>query len=431
MAEQAHGDDDRDESVVARSFVVRALLEDETRTGASAGSRPGAAPSRWHGFVTDAQTGARSVWRRPSDVSRFIERRLAEDDSRIATGASEPAGVGPVRLGGLAMAGPALTDVVADMLATLGDRLPAPVPAVPVPNVTIERVAEKLIGLGNHAGSQPASPIGTRTLRGGRLDARVRFQLWAGSPPAVDSAMQSVHSTLLDDSEELRALGFLKLKAAGTTLAEHVETIPAWRKASSFDVLYEYSYTDTDDAASLIVSIPVTTDSGQPDAPQRELSSVVDEVIRWDNEAAPPLVVRGPAAISRISALTFVPGPPLAGTVTFARTSGTGAPATSFADFDTFLAAISGASPTHSDADLTLPPAAALVALGLPVGSLSLGDWDIDGTVDDYTGTDRRIDAPIALASAAERFELRYTPPAGPATGLNQTAVIYLRVNQP
>lgn len=424
MSEDTQGDDGG-VSVVARSFVVRALLEGHEPgpvaepLGAGA-RRAGVVPSRWHGFITDTQTGVRSAWRRPTDVVRFIERMLAADS----------AGNGP-GTGGPAVAGPPLTDVVADMLAMLGARLPAPVPAVPVPNVTLERVAEKLVGLGNHRGAEPTAPLGSRTLRGGRLDARVRFQLWASLPSAVDTAMQTLHTTLLDDSVELRAAGFLKLAAAGTTLAEHVDTIPAWRKASSFDVLYEYRYTDTDDAASLIARIPVTTDHGQPLGPNREQETVTDRLVRWDDEGAAPLVMRGPAVVTGIAALASVPGPALGGTVTFRRTSGSGAPTTPFADLDAFLAATAGPAPAQTDAHLTLAPAAALAALGPPTPGPSMGDWDTDGTTDAYTGTDRRLDAPIVLASAADRFEIRYTPPPGPATGLDQTAVVYLRVGPP
>ncbi|HEX7806414.1 MAG TPA: hypothetical protein VF413_09625 [Cellulomonas sp.] len=422
MSEHASRADDTDVSVVARSFVVRALLEGDTSASAAAAG--------WHGFVTDTQTGVRTAWRRPSEVARFMDRLLVEQSARLA---AEPAGA-RFALGGLAVAGPALTDVVTDMLAVLGERLPVPapaVPAVPDPNVTLERVAEKLVGLGNQRGTDPTGPLGARTLRGGRLDARVRFQVWAGTAPAADAAMQTLHTTLLDDADELRAAGFLKLAAAGTTLAEPVDTIPAWRKATSFDVLYEYQYVDEDDAASLIARIPVTTDPEVAGSPAREVGTVVDELVRWDQEGAPTLVVHGPAAVTRIAALTFVPGPALAGTVTFRRTSGGGAPVTAFGDLDAFLAATGGDTPTHTDAEVALAPADAFTALGPAAPGPTLGDWDTDGTPDVYTGVDRRLDAPVRLAHPADRFEIAYAPPPGPATGLDQTAVVYLRVNPP
>ena len=47
---------------------------------------------------------------------------------------------------------------------------------------------------------------------------------------------------------------------------------------------------------------------------------------------------------------------------------------------------------------------------------------------DDYVGHDRLLDEPIVLATRDDRLEISYTPPPGPATGLDQTAVVYLRV---
>lgn len=439
MSNQPQQDDGGDPPVVARSFLVRALLEDDGR--------------RWHGIVTDVETGARREWRRPGDVGRFVNRQLAAvgpadaasaprflTDVRDRVGPAVPGSPGPPLPAGrplrarpaplgLTMSAPTFTDVVTDMLAVLTTRLPATPPAMPDPNVTLEHVAEKAAGLGTHIGTERTEALGELPLRGGRLDARVRFQLWAASPGDVDAAMLSLHETLLDDSQDLFAAGFLRFAADGTTLAEHVATIPAWRKTSSYTVLYEYRYTDDDAADSLIARIPVRTEHGEEAAPTSETQTLTDELVRWDEEAAPPLVVRGPATIDHLSALAWVPGATPGGTVTFRRTSG-GAP-TAFADLDTFLAATTGADPTHTDAEVLLAPAGALAALGTPVPGPSLGDWDTDGTVDAYTGRDRRLDPPIVLASAADRFEIRYTPPAGPAPGLDQTAVVYLRAGRP
>ena len=386
-------------AVVARSFLVRALLEEE--------------PRGWRGLVTDVQTGLRREWRRPGDVARFIDRQLGVGGPLLT--ASEAI-----------MPAPTLTDVVTDMLAVLSTRLPADPPAVPVGNVTLEEVSERRAGLGEHIGTERTPALGELTLRGGRLAAQVRFQLWAGTPADVDAAMLTLHETLLDDAEELYGAGFLRLASAGTTLAEHVASIPAWRKTSSYAVLYEYRYTADDDAASLIARIPVTSAVGDDAAPVTETDTITDAMVRWDDEGAGPLVVRGPGAVARISVLAWVPGPLLGGTVTFRRRSGA-APPTDFADLDAFLAATTGAAPAHRDAQVTITPADAFAALGPPVPGPSLGDWDTDGTVDAYSGADRRLAPPIALASAADRFEIRYSPP-GPGPGLDQTAVVYLRV---
>ncbi|MBZ2199666.1 hypothetical protein [Occultella gossypii] len=395
-------------NLVARSFLVRALLEDAT----------GAGP-RWHGIVTDVQTGTRTGWHHSGEIARAVDLALTSDVGPGADGLDVPAV-------GADVSAPTLTDVVTAMLGVLGARLPAPLPGVPDSNVTIEQVTAKPVGLGDHIGTEGAPALGTRTLRGGRLDARVRFQLWAGSSPEVDAAVLDLQSTLLDDRDALRAEGFLRFAASQTTIAEHIPVVPAWRKASSYDVLYEYRYTADDDADSLIARIPVTTGHGDEAAPTNEAQTIVDELRRWDDEGAPALTVTGPTAVGTIAAIAYVPGPALGGTVTFARSSGAGP--TAFADLDGFLTAAGGAVPTHRDATVTLTPAAALAALGPAVPGPDLGDWDTDGTVDAYSGAARRLTTPILLA-AGERFEITYTPP-GASPGLDQTAVVYLRLSR-
>jgi hypothetical protein len=60
---------------------------------------------------------------------------------------------------------------------------------------------------------------------------------------------------------------------------------------------------------------------------------------------------------------------------------------------------------------------------------LELGDWNLDGTLDQYAGHDLRLGAAIVLPTPQDRLTIGYAPQAGPGTGLDQTAVVYLRVN--
>ncbi|WP_157357406.1 hypothetical protein [Amycolatopsis nigrescens] len=395
----SHGDTTSD-SVLAHSFVVRALREPEAAPG-------------WHGFVTDVETGERRPWHRAFELARFIEDQLA--------------------VPGAGMTGPALTDVVGEMLAVLGARLPGPLPTLPEPNVTLERVAEKLVGIGNHRGTESTGTLGTRTVRGGRLDARVRFQIWGGTASAVDTAVLTLHSDLLDDRDVLRGLGFLKLNASGTTLAEHVDPVGGWRKTTSFDALYEYSYVDSSDADSLITRIQLTTDPERAGGPGRERETETDSIIRWDSENAPPLVITGPMRVDRITALAFDPGPPIGGQVrllALRSMDGTGGPIVHLPDLATFLAATGGAHPAEANADVTLTPAELFTQLGAAGPGLDLGDWNTDGVVDSYAGFDRPLDQPIVLPTWSDRLICSYLPP-GPGAGLDQTAVVYLRVNSP
>jgi len=390
--------------VVVHSFVVRALPDQDAES------------QGWHGVVTDIATGERAVWRRSSDVARFIDRRLGEH---------------ALRLQGAAMAGPDLTTVLTDMLAVLSARLPLPPPALPDPNVTLERIAERLVGLGNQRGTEVTHSLGLRTLRGGRLDARVRFQLWGATAPDVDTAILTLQSDLLEDRDVLRQAGFVRFNAAETTLAERVDSVNGWRKTTSFDVLYEYQYVDTDDADSLIVRIPVTLDPERVNSPDRELQTLTDEMVRWDNEVAPPLRIHGPATVRRLSALVFVPGPQLGGQVVVARSSSPAGPVTHLPDLAGFLQATSGSAPITTDADVTLTPAGFFAGLGLSGDALALGDWDQDGSTDSYTGFDRRLDEPLELRTSGDLLTVTFRSPPGPSTALDQTAVVYLRVNTP
>lgn len=398
--------------VAARSFLVRALLERDARD----------APPTWHGFVTDAESGERRGWRRTKEVSRFIERHLATGPGRSVR----------LEIAGDVMAGPSLTGVVRDMLTKLGDGRLHPDATLPDPNVTLERVGERLVGLGNQRGSEPTTSLGTRTLRGGRLEARARFQLWGATAPDVDTAVLTLHTDLLDDREELRQEGFLRLSAADTTLAEHVDSADAWRKATSFDVLYEYAYPDPDDADSLISRILVTTDPETVGSHGREQSTLSDHVVRWDEDLAEPLDLGGPLTVHRISALVHELGPAVGGTVTVLRSvHESPGPIAVHADLDAFLDAVAGDGPGQSSDQVTMAPADLWTALGPTGDVLELGDLTVDGTPDAYAGFDRPVSPPLVLATSADRLSISYTPPPGPATGLDQTAVIYLRVNAP
>jgi hypothetical protein len=403
-------DGDDEDVVLARSFVVRALLE----------PLDGGRGVGWHGIVTDAETGRRARWERPEDIGRIVGRALHAGGGEAAVGLA-------IRLGGVRVAGPALTDVVADMLGALGTRLPAPVVALPAHNVTLESVRERTAGLGSFRGDEPAGPLGTRTLRGARLDAQVRFQVWGTGPSDVDAALLAVQTAVLDDADELRAEGFLRLVASGATLAEEETSVPAWRKTGTFDVLYEYTFVDDDDAASLIARIPVGASVDTAPA-TTESETVTGAMVRWDEEGAPALAVHGPGTFVRLSALAFDAGAALGGTVTLTRTSGSGAPVLHLPDLDTFLAQTTGTAPALTDADVTGDPATFLAALGAPAPGVTLGDWNTDGVLDAYAAHDRRFDEPLVLRTAADRLTLTYTSGAGP--GLDHSAVVYLRFEQ-
>ncbi|HEX2028744.1 MAG TPA: hypothetical protein VHF25_12190 [Nitriliruptorales bacterium] len=396
-------DSDLEGFVAIRSFVVRAILERDDDEPA------------WHGSITEVFTGARRQWRRTGEIGRFIDQRLAATAVSAAVSVDE----------GIAMAAPPLTDVVSGMLALLAARLPTPTPGVPEPNVTLERVDERLVGIGNRLGSERTTSLGVHALKGGRLEAVVRFQLWAGSADDIDDAVLALHTNILQDREQLRADGFLKLDASRTTVAEHLEAAGAWRKTASYDLLYEYRYRDTEEADSLIARIPVTTSIDTPGSVPVTVT-VTDEMVRWDDETSPALVLRGPLALRRISALAFMPGAAPGGAVTVRRTrDGAAGPPVSFPDLASLLQAVGGDDPAEDHAEVALTPSELLTGIGAVTGETELGDWDTDGTPDSYSQFDRTVDPAVRLTDPRDRFEITYSTTGG----LDQQAVVYLRIN--
>lgn len=391
-----------------RSFVVRAFLDRHEDQGRS-----------WRGQVTNVTTGLRRSWNRTDQIGPFIESVLADT--------AGPEGGSTTEIGEL-MAAPAMTDVINGMLAALEARLPAPSPPLPAPNVTVERIKESLVGLGRFRGSDRQGSIGLQTLRGVRLDARVRFQLWGSDPSDVDAAVVILHGTMLDAGEQLRLDGFLKLAASETSLAEHVEVVDGWRKTSSYDVVYEFQYEDSDDATGLIARIPIDTDVDRPEGSVRESQTVTDAMVRWDDEGTGPLTITGPSSVGRIEVLAFVPGLDPNGTVTLLRSrSATTTPAVHFPNLATFLAAVSGEEPVETNADVTLSPATFLDAMSPAADPIELGDWDQNAVLDSYERLQLVLPSAIHLAAGTDRFEISHSTPGG----LNQQAVLYIRVNAP
>ena len=92
-------------------------------------------------------------------------------------------------------------------------------------------------------------------------------------------------------------MGFLKLLVVDMSVVEQVDSVGGWRKTTSYDVLYEYQYVDTDETDSLIARIPVSTATGMVS----ETQVLTDEMVRWDDEKAPDLILTGPLTIDRFS----------------------------------------------------------------------------------------------------------------------------------
>ncbi|MGH9936453.1 MAG: hypothetical protein ACREAM_09415 [Blastocatellia bacterium] len=309
------------------------------------------------------------------------------------------------------------------LIGVLEDFLPPPPPGPPLPppTVSLSSVDERGVGLGNRVGQDLRGPFGVATLKGVRLDAVARYQLWAGAPGDVEAASQALITQLLGALDDLRAKGVLRLALKSVSASEEV-TGAGWRQIVEFSVLFEFPYSDTEGAESLIARIPINIDGVFG-----EQTVVTDEMARWDNEAAPALVLRGRMRIGRLSALAFIPGAAPGGAVTLTRTfdGATGAP-TVHPDLPSFLAAVTQPNNPERHSRMSFASLNDFLNEFGPAGDdFTLGDWNTDSAPDIYQSKALAIEPAVELPSATDRFEIAFQNP-----NFNQVAVVYLRATR-
>jgi hypothetical protein len=259
------------------------------------------------------------------------------------------------------------------------------------------------------------------------LEAVVRFQLWAATPAEAETAIADLNARLLAGRDALWIAGVLKLALVDSAVAEFVTSVNAWRKTADYRLLYEFHYEDSDGAESLIAKIPVQSDLEALDSPERETTVVTGEMVRWDNEATPALVIRGPFNISSLAVLAFVPGSAPTGTVTVKRTfDGAAGPATPHPTWAAFLAAVAGPNALERHAQISFASLADFLAEFTSAGDpVSLGDWNVDNVPDSYQAKALSIQPIIYLTSVLDRLEITYQ-----GTKFDQVGVVYLRAQR-
>ena len=318
-------------------------------------------------------------------------------------------------------AAPTLDTAVQAMLGALKTYLPVPGGLLPDPTVSVTTVSERTVGLGNFRGTDTRGAYPAVDLKGIRVDGVTRFQLWATGPAQADAAVSTLTSKLAGDADTLWGKGFLKLALETAPPPELIQPLSAWRKHADYRVLYEYAYSDTGGADSLIAKIPIEIDSVFD-----EHTTVTDELARWDDVEAPALVVRGPMTIGALSMLQFVAGLQPGGMVVLTRTfdGAVGLPATHLTLAD-FLAAVAGPAPAERNARVayaTLSDFVAEPAMTTDGDPIALGDRNLDNIPDLYHPLRLPLGAGIALADPTDRFEVRYEP-----APFNTIAVMYVR----
>lgn len=331
---------------------------------------------------------------------------------------------------------------VAEMVGHLSSFLPPLTDPTPHTTLAVLEATDRPVGVGNWQGNVERGPLAQLGVRGGRVEARVRFDVRAADPADAASRALGLQAEIRAarlDATRPWMRSFLVLQPDGGESPQLLSDDEGWRQGVEFRALYEYRYEDPEGAGSVIVRVPVDV-RGE----HHEDDLVTRHVARWDREGAEPLRLRGPAAVAPLAVLSH-PGDALpAGTVTLLRTHAAAeGPPADHATPDAFRLALE-AGGRHDR--LVFGSVAAFLAALQPAGDpVTLAAMDPDPV------TGRPVPAAYAslapgaglgpalaaarLAGPGERFEVIYRNPALPP-GAEQKyppgsrAVTYLRAGR-
>jgi hypothetical protein len=226
---------------------------------------------------------------------------------------------------------------VGEMIDHLKAFLPAP-GNPPFPStLTVLEAAERPVGVGNFQGNVERGPIAVLGVRGGRVQARVRYDVRGATAQAAALAVQQLQEQVRAARLDPAKRDFLVLEPDGGDPAVPMGENEGWRQGVEYRVLYEYHYEDPEDAGSLIVRVRLDL-RGE----HHEDDAVTRDLTRWDRFGAPPLRVRGPLTITALSALVHPGGGFPPGRVTVLRThdGAVGPPKSDHPDSGTFWTAV-------------------------------------------------------------------------------------------
>jgi len=319
---------------------------------------------------------------------------------------------------------PAPSVVLNTMLTALKPFVPAQVPGLPLPSLTVAKAEVRSSGIGNYIGSVPRGSIAAVERHATRVQAVARFSVWGYAASDVEDGITELTAQIFDKRDDLASQGFLKLSFDGTAPSEQNKDISAWRRVADYDLLYEFPYEDDGGAAGLI--LPIVSQ----DTPTGATWATTADFGRWDDVSAPTFALRGPAIFTELATLAFIANPaaPPTGKVTITRTFD-GAPAPADAgDLATFIAQTTASSAPERNTFVSFASVSDLLALLAADGTpIAMGDRDGDGIADVYVPSHLVFPAPLALASVADRLEFSYADGSDPNNKFDQTAVVYLR----
>jgi hypothetical protein len=282
--------------------------------------------------------------------------------------------------------------------------------------VALVSVEEKQVGLGqwSHLDEKNHFPVAQK---GVQLAATTRFQLWDDDPAAVEGVVSDIITAVLAEREQLRTDGFLELKLKNVSVVDQPAS-GSWRQTAEFAVVFEFHFTESDDAGGLIARIPVEM------RPEYGAMLITGDLAVWHSEAAAPLTATGRnGAVSGLASLELLPGPAPSGTVRITRTfDGAAGPPVPQATFTAFVDAVKGVSPVSRHTTFEFASLASLqTALGAAGDPVSFVDEA--GNPQAYVSRSLQFDEPVELSSHSDRIELSF---GGPALGASQ--VYYIRV---
>jgi hypothetical protein len=325
----------------------------------------------------------------------------------------ESAAPPPETLGDAAMAGGitppiSLRGYVDELLDLLRPFLPASGGGLPPNTLGVVSLNQRSLGVGGRRGMERSGGLDVAELRGGWLEAVLRYELWGADPATVGGLAATLQADLLAAAPTLRAGRLLQIRLADT--ADAAEAGGNWRRTVDYAVLYEYHYRDTDGAVSLIASVPI---HGSTDFSGVEVTTVTDHMVRWDEHGAPALLIApSPGQLLSVAGLTvaaFLPGGGPAGSVTRTIERGGETESVSFSSLAAFLSDF--ALPLTPIELLTLPPPL------LPGETQAVRAFE----------SRRRPFAPPVVLRGGDRLEVRFSeasfPTGSPAEVYLQAAV--------
>src|SRR5205823_1418874 len=135
-----------------------------------------------------------------------------------------------------------------------------------------------------------------------------------------------------------------------------------------------------------------------------------DQMVRWDDKAAPTFIVRGRFTIGSLAALRFVSGAEPSGTVTLTRTfDGATDQPTIQPTLAAFLASVAGPNPPGRHSQVTFPSLENFLDnITSIIDPIILGDWDTNHITDSYTTLFLTIDPAIVMNSVFARLDITY-----------------------